>query len=215
MIGHLDSFIEYKNRFKPELIYSIIGNEVPIANDVFVSFFSEAINICTRTDIKNSLAKNSYLYINDRLIELLKVNWHWYSPNIKSENEEQVFIHKFINDIYQYNSVTTQKLAVIENFNKLHMDDLNELLLKLGVSCGEEYICLHIRTDKYWDHTKGKRLDSFRNPCLENYYQLINKISEEYKVILMGDQIELQALSSFKHLLDSNRLINYWVSLII
>jgi len=210
IIGHLDSFIEYKNRFKPELIYRIISsNEVPIANDVFVSFFSETINICSITDTKNSLEKNSYLYINDRLIELLTVNWHWYSPNIKSENCEQVFLHKFINDIYQYNPLTTQKQAVIEKFNKLYVDDLDELLLKLGVSYGEEYVCLHVRSAKYWDLKKGKRLDSFRNPCIENYYQLINKISEEYKVILMGDPIDLQALSSFKHLLDSNRLINY------
>jgi len=209
MIGHLDSFIEYKNRLRPELIYSIIGDEVPIANDVFVSFFTDEISICSRIDLKNSLAKNSYLYINDRLIELLTVNWHWYSPNIKGENEEQVFLHRFIHDIYQLNNVNIQKLASIENFNKLHKDEFNELLFKLGLSYGEKYVCLHIRTDKYWDRVNGKNLDSFRNPSIETYVQLINKISEEHKVILMGDPIDLQGLSSFKQLLDSSRLIYY------
>ena len=209
VIGHFDSFIKYKKKFKPELKYSVIGDSGASANEAFLGLFEDQINISSKTLFLSNLGKNDYLFRNDRLIELLTVNWHWYCPNIEGDHCNQVFLHKFIQDLNKFEDGEAHNSQEIQEFLTMHQEYFEQLLYEIKIKKNERYVCIHIRTSSYWGASHGEKMDSFRNPSILTYVPMIAKICENSKVVLMGDEMDELSLSPLKHLIESGRVINY------
>lgn len=175
LMGHIDAFVKYKILMGDPRPYYLLSAPGEAVNRTFLDYWSDYITIVSDKGEIERLAKLEAAY---------SVNWNWVLPD---EQEEIVHVHRGIARIQR--QWEQEGRGALLKLKPAHMDLLERQLAAWGLTKGDWFVCLHVRSSGYYAEKVGTP-QHFRNTPIEDYYPLIQSIVEQGGwVIRMGDPL--------------------------
>jgi len=192
LMGHLDAFVKRKILTRDSRTYYLLTPESDIVNKDFLNYWSPYIDIIIDPKEIQKLS----MYEPD-----LNVNWNWAIPG----DDGMDYVHYGMAKIQRQWYTESRKPLLI--LSQSHRDLVENQKKIWGMKEEDWFICLHIRSQGYHAKADAKSQD-FRNTSIEDYYPMINSITESGGwVIRMGDHTTLQI--DKRKLRHSKRVIDY------
>jgi len=193
LMGHLDAFIKKKILMNDHRTYYMNVQPTELVNSEFFNYWEPHVQLGLPKTQSSAAV----------MTMACTVDWNWAMPETSST---MAHVHTSIARIQR--QWAREERPPLLTLSSTHLSQLEKYKRSVGMKQGDWYVCLHVRSQGFYEEVKGSAQD-FRNTLIDDYSLAIKAIVDAGGwVFRMGDdkspQLQLSTIAC-----DSNKIIDY------